>query len=108
MKSCQFDSACDAGEQHYHRIYKHARDCIVLTDLIVSTATILEANRHAGTSFPTRIINTLHPTGGNPALVILEGITIEQTHASDAESIKALRLRTVHEIHASGACHADH
>jgi hypothetical protein len=105
MKIRQFDSARDAGQQQYHRMYKHAPNCIVLADLIASTATILEANRRTCTSFPMRIIATFDPTDGDRMLIIVEGNTTEQPRASEAESINFRRLRIVREIHGSEVCH---
>jgi PAS domain S-box-containing protein len=47
MVTSESDSASQAGEQRYRQLFEHAPICIFVTDLTVTSLTILEANRRA-------------------------------------------------------------
>jgi PAS domain S-box-containing protein len=47
MMTSQADSASQAGEQRYRRLFEHMPICIFVADLTVTPLTILEANRRA-------------------------------------------------------------
>jgi PAS domain S-box-containing protein len=62
------------------------------------TAEIISRHRD-GTAFPIRMIATLDPADIGRTIMVVEDITAERQHRSEAEAIDAERLRIAHEIH---------